>query len=398
MSKQRARWILYGVGSLAVIVVAVFAWVLHHRHVTADARERQKREHEQALGPEVPVVPAKPAAPTRAIVLPGDVRPWRAAAVYARTSGYLVELRVDRGDRVKTGEVLGIVTTPETDRQLGPLLANLATKQAIADRLRPLVPKGVVARQDLDRADADVTQARSEVDRLRALRGENVIRAPYDGIVTRRYVDVGALMPAPTGSTESAEPLVDVADTSRVRVVVYVGQRDAPGIQVGDVVEIARDADPTHPMPARVSRIPTELDLRTRTMWVEADVDNLRGELYPGGFVAVTLRVPAPAGVEIPSDAIALVAGKPSVAVVRANRVHYTAIAVADDDGRVARITRGLKPGDWIAARLSDELADNGPVRPKTPQQQQQEQQQQEQQQSSGGAQARADQPHGASQ
>jgi RND family efflux transporter MFP subunit len=225
------------------------------------------------------------------------------------------------------------------------------------------VPKGVVAQQDLDRAEADVTSVRSEVDRLRALRGENSIRAPFAGTVTRRYVDVGALMPAPTASTQTAQPLVDVADVSRVRVVIYVGQRDAVGIHVGDPVEIARYDDPTHPTAAHITRIPQELELRTRTMWVESDLENPRGVFFPGVFVMVTLHVPAARGVQIPADAIALIDGKATVATVADGHVRFVPIEVADDDGRTARVTRGLEAGQWIASRLSDELADGGVVR-----------------------------------
>jgi len=361
--KHRGRAVLYVTGVVLVVIAVVFVWVLHHRRVTADEEAHAQLQKRQQAGPQVVVTRAQAAPPQRTIVLPGDVRPWRVATVYARVSGYLADLRVDRGDKVERDQILGGVTTPETQRQLAPLLDNLATRRVIADRLRPLVPKGVVSQQDLDRADADVQAAKSEVDRLRALMTETTIRAPFAGIVTRRYVDIGALMPAPTGSTQSAQPLVDVADLSRVRIVVYVGQRDALGINVGDPVEIKRDDDPTHPIQAHVTRIPQELDLRTRTMWVETELDNRKGTFYAGVFVTVTLKVPAPRGVEIPSEAIALTAGKPAVAIVRDGRVHFTPIEVADDDGKTARVTKGVAAGDLIAARLSDELTDNGPVR-----------------------------------
>ena len=360
---KRGRRILYVAGIVAVAVAVLFVLFLRHRHASADSDERDRREAELAKGPEIPIAIAAPAPITRRVVLPGDVRPFRLATVYARVSGYLEELDVDRGDRVTRDQLLGRVTTPETELQLIPLQANLATRRAIADRLRPLVPAGVVSRQDLDRADADVQQAKSEVDRLRALRNFDLIRAPFAGVITNRYVDIGALMPAPTGSTESAQPLVDVADTSIVRVVVYVGQRDATGVRLGDRISISRDDDPLHPIAATVTRIPRELDLRTRTMWVESDIENRSGKLYPGLFVTVALDVPAPNGVVIPSDAISLVKGVPAVAVIRDGRAHFVEIDVADDNGTVARVVKGLAPGDRIAQRISDELVDGGKVR-----------------------------------
>jgi RND family efflux transporter MFP subunit len=355
------------VGVVAVVAIGLFVLIKHHRHSSADDDERRKREEIAAKGPEVPYILATPAPIMRKIVLPGDIRPYQLATVYARVSGYLAELDVDRGDHVEKNRVLGRVTTPETELQLLPLEANLSTKRAIADRLKPLVPAGVVSQQDLDRAIADVQQAKSEVDRLRALKNFDEIRAPFSGVVTKRYVDVGALMPAPTGATSSAQPLVDVADTSRVRVVIYVGQHDATGVQLGDPVSIQRDDDPLHPVKATVTRIPRELDLRTRTMWVEADVDNADGVLYPGLFVTVAMEVPAASGVVIPSDAISLIKGTPAVALMADGKVHFQEIEVADDDGKLARVVNGVKPGDMVAMRISDELIDGGKVRPIDP-------------------------------
>jgi RND family efflux transporter MFP subunit len=364
-SSKRAALILFAVGIVAVVAMALFVVLLHHHHSAADAQERKKREDALAQGPQITVASATKAPPTRTVVLPGDVRAWRLAVVYARVSGYLAELTVDRGDKVDKDQVLGRVTTPETELQLRPLQANLGTKRAIANRLRPLVPKGLVSQQDLDTADANVQQAQSDVDRLEAFKGFEAIRAPFAGTVTQRYVDVGALMPAPTGSTQAAQPLVDIADLSRVRIVVYVGQRDATGIHVGDRASIVRDDDPTHPIIGEVTRIPTDLDLRTRTMWVEIDLDNPGGHFYPGLYVTVTLDVPAAEGVLIPSDAVALIDGKSEVALIKDGVAHFTKIEIADDDGRTARVVAGLRVGDQIAGRISDELRDNGRVRAK---------------------------------
>jgi RND family efflux transporter MFP subunit len=356
---------LFIVGIALVIAMALFVVLLHHHHTKADADERHKREQELAQGPRITVATATKAPPTRTVVLPGDVRAWRLAVVYARVSGYLAELMVDRGDKVTKDQVLGRVTTPETELQLRPLQANLNTKRVIANRLRPLVPKGLVSQQDLDTADANVQQAQSDVDRLEAFKGFEAIRAPFAGTVTQRYVDIGALMPAPTGSTQAAQPLVDIADLSRVRIVVYVGQRDATGIHVGDHASIVRDDDPTHPIAGQVTRIPTDLDLRTRTMWVEIDIDNPDDRFYPGLYVTVTLDVPAAVGVLIPSDAVALIDGKPEVALIKDSVAHFTKVEIADDDGRTARVVAGLEVGDQISSRISDELRDNGRVRAK---------------------------------
>lgn len=364
------RWVLFVVGIAAVLLVGGFLLILHLKHSHADREEREARTKAAEKGPRVSIVEAKVAPVTRKLTLPGDVRAFRQATVYARVSGYLAGLYVDRGDKVKANQVLGRVTTPETEYQLAPLVASYAAKKGIADHLRPLVPKGVVADIDLERADADAQAAKSEVDRLSALTRFNDIRAPFDGVVTQRYVDIGALMPAPTGATSSAQPLVDIADISKVRVVCYVGQRDATGIKVGDDLSIMRDNDPLHPVPAKVTQIPNDLDPRTRTMWVEADVDNKDGAFYPGVFVTMSLDVPAPEGVLVPSDAISLNKGEPVVALIDGDKAHYQIVQIADDDGRTARVIRGLKAGDKLANRVSDEIVEGGRVQPVDPKQQ----------------------------
>jgi RND family efflux transporter MFP subunit len=360
---RRARVVLYVVGAVAAVVAFAFVLLLRHHQHGVDTSERERRLRDQAQGPETIVARARPAPPTRDVVLPGDVQPFRRATVYARASGYLDALLVDRGDRVASGQLLGVITTPETTRQLSPLVASLERKQALVDRMRPLVPAGVVAQADLDRAAADAEATRSDVDRLREIRKFDDIRAPFAGTVTTRYVDVGALMPAPSGATQSAQPLVDVTDLSRVRVVVYVGQRDAVMARSGGKATVVRDDDPLQPVDAVITRTADELDPRTRTMWVEIDLDNPRGLFKVGVYTTVTLHVPAPPGVMIPADAVALIAGKPTVAIVEDGRARYAPIEVADDDGKLVRAISGVQSGQVVASRITDEITDGAVVR-----------------------------------
>ncbi len=366
MKHRRGHAILYVAGTIAVIVVfAVFVGLRVHRH-GAEAKQRHARTMAQALGPAVNVVRATPAPPLRKLVVPAEVLPYQQVDLYAKVAGYLGDLRVDRGDRVKRGELLGVVTTPETDQQLAPLRANLVTRQVIADRLRALVPL-VATQQDLDRADADVQAGQSEVDRLAMVKGFERITAPFDGIITTRYVNVGAMLPAATGSTQASQPLVEVADTSRVRIVAYLGQRDATQVRVGDAVTISRDSDPQHPTLATVSRIPRALDPRTRTMPVEIDIDNADARFYPGVFVLVTLSVPAPSGVIIPSDAIVLVDGKSSVVIADGAKARFSPVVAVDDDGKTARILSGVQAGELVVAQVNYEVTDGGPSQPRLP-------------------------------
>ena len=361
--KRRGRSIVYVAGAFAAIAaIALFVGLRIRRHA-ADAEQRRDRAAAQARGPAVTVVLARRAPRSRTLTLPAEVQAYQQILLYAKVAGYLRELRVDRGDRVKRGELLANVATPETDRQLAPLRANLATLKAIAERYRRLVP-GVATQQDLDHALADVQAAQSEVDRLASVRSFDQIRAPFDGVITTRFVNVGALVPAATGATQSAQPVVELADTSRVRVIVYLGQSDAIQIHEGDAASIAGESDPLHPTTAVVTRISRTLDPRTRSMPVEIDVDNPHDELYPGVFVLVTLTVPAPPGVIVPSDAIVLADGKASVAVVDGTKVRFAAVQVGDDDGKTARVISGVHEGERVVAHVTDEVVDGGTVQP----------------------------------
>jgi RND family efflux transporter MFP subunit len=303
-----------------------------------------------------------PAPPQRTLNLPGDVRAYRQATLYSKVSGYLKEIRVDRGDTVKANDILGVVAAPETDQQLSSLENGLTAKKQIAARLKALVPTGVASQQELDRAEADVHTAQADVDRLVAVRGFDVIRAPFDGTITARYADPGALMPAATGATQSAQPLVDIADESRVRIVVYLGQLDAPFVKDGDPCTVVRDADPSKPIVAKITRTAHALDPRTRTMWVEVELDNKERLFYPGLFVHVALTLAAAPGLIVPADAVFLRGGQPTVAVVADGRAKFTQIQIGDDDGKTVRVLGGLQAGESVALHVGDDVSDGGAV------------------------------------
>jgi RND family efflux transporter MFP subunit len=353
---------LYVLGAVLVAAIAVLVFMLARARHDAAANERAERERAFAAGPPVLVATVAPAPPRRTLNLPGDVRAYRQATLYSKVSGYLKEIRVDRGDNVKQNDILGVVAAPETDRQLSSLENELAAKRAIAARLKALVPTGVASQQELDRAEADVHTVQAEVDRLVAVRGFDVIRAPFDGTITARYADPGALLPAATGATQSAQPLVDIADESRVRVVVYLGQLEAPFVKEGDACTVVRDADPTRPIPAKITRTARALDPRTRTMWVEVELDNHERLLFPGLFVHVEIAVAAPPGLVVPADAVFLRGGAPQVAVIAGGRARFVPVTLGDDDGKSVRVLAGLQAGDEVALHVGDDVSDGGAV------------------------------------
>jgi membrane fusion protein (multidrug efflux system) len=361
-AQRRSGAFLYLLGVLAVGATVVLAGVVVVGRRAAVAAEATNRQHVAAAGISVLVVPATRLPPGRNVTLPGEVKPWRQATLYGKVSGYVQRMLVDKGDAVKQGQLLATLESPETDQQVQSARADLATKSLIADRYTHLAPQGVVAQQELDQASGSVAVAQSELARVAALGAYESIRAPFDGLVTARFVDPGALIPAATGSTSSAQPVFEVTDMSRLRIYVYLGQSDAPFVREGTPVKLESDARPGDVVDAAVTRITRELDPRTRTMLTEIDVDNAHGWAYPGLFVRVSMKVESPSELGIPADAVFLKDGRPEVAVVEGGHVRFRSIEAGDDDGRIVRVLSGVHEGDLVALHAGDEVTDGAPV------------------------------------
>ena len=358
---------LYIGGVLLVGVVLAFGLLALQQRREALAAERAARAHQEQQG--FPVLTARVVAAggSRTVTLPGDVRAFRQVTLYAKVSGYLREIRVDKGDAVAQNALIGVLESPETDQQVLAVEADLAVKQQLEGRYRGLVGRGVVSQQEMERAHADVEAARAELARLQALKAYEMVRAPFAGTITARYVDPGALLPAATGATQSAQPIVDLADMTHLRIFVYVAQSEAPYVRDHDVVQIRGDDDAGLQLEASITRISRALDPRTRTMLAEIDLDNADGAIYPGLFVRVTLQVRSPAGLSIPADAVVMRQGKPQVAVIEQGVAHFRSVRLGDDDGHVVRVLGGLQAGEVVGLHVGDEISEGAAVRPLPP-------------------------------
>jgi RND family efflux transporter MFP subunit len=198
---------------------------------------------------------------------------------------------------------------------------------------------------------------------VKALEAYEFISAPFQGIVTARYVDPGALLPAATAATASAQPLLEVTDMSRVRVYVYLGQPDASFVRDDTPVELSSDVHPGQVLPAKVARISRELDPRTRTMLTEIDLDNQNDWLYPGLYLQVTLSLETPPALMVPSDAVFIRDGKPHVALIEQGRARFVPVVTGEDDGREIRLLGGVREGQMVALHIGDEVSDGVRVR-----------------------------------
>jgi membrane fusion protein, multidrug efflux system len=343
---------------LAILGVIALALVRRAR----EASESRSRTAILAKGTTVQVTQVGVSPSEQVLTLPAEVRGWAQITLYAKVAGYVREIPVDKGTRVKTGELIARLESPATDQAVVAARADLSLKRQLLVRTEALRPDGVVSQQDADNAIAALRVAQANLDQALAQQAYEVIRAPFSGVVTARYVDVGALVPAGTGSTQSVQPVVELADVDRLRVQVYVGQSDASRLQIGDAVSLSSDSDPAHPIEASVSRLAMGIDPRTRTMLCEMDVDNRPMRLFPGQYVRATLRLRSARTPWVPGEALAWRADKLFVALVQDGKVHLRPVQVGDDDGRVVQILAGLQGGETVILNPSAELSDGEPV------------------------------------
>jgi len=331
----------------------------------AEAREREARAVAQDSGPVVRLAQVELSTAERVLGIPGEVRAWNQATLYSKVAGYVRDVLVDKGTRVKKGQLLARLESPETDQQVLGARADLQLKLVQAERARKLRPQGFIAQQDLDNAESALSVSRATLQQLRALQGYEQVRAPFDGVLTARYVDPGALVAAGTSSNQSVQPLFDVADTRTVRVQVYVGQDDAADIRPGVPVSIALPDDPGHPIEAKVTRTSQGIDARTRTMLVEVDVPNDPVRLYPGSYVNVKIRFPGKRAPVVPGDALVWRGDGLFVARLEPeNRIKLVRIQPGEDDGRRVQVLSGLQGGEQVVLNPSAELSDGDKVQP----------------------------------
>jgi RND family efflux transporter MFP subunit len=361
---------------VAAIIIA--AWGIFTRVQT---RAALKQDAEQTSVPVVIVTMAKHSDVGDELVLPGDVQAFVDAPIYARTSGYLKRWYADIGKHVKAGELLAEIETPEVDAQYRQAKADLATAEAnnrlsqtTSQRFQELRKTGLVAQQDVDNAagDAEAKKAQSEsarqnMQRLEQMQGFNRISAPFEGVVTARKIDVGALV---TEGSATGQELFHLSATNRLRIYVQVPQAYASWITPGMAASLTTVERPEQRHPAKVVSTAQSIDATTRTLLTQLDADNPNGELLPGAYSMVHL--PLPSGLKtwrVPSNALLFRGDGLHVATVDAdNKVHLNTVTIGRDYGTVVEILTGVDAQDRIILNPPDSILPGAAVRVRTEQ------------------------------
>lgn len=434
--KKILLWV--GGGLLVLLLIFFVGYIPRHQREKKAAALAKQREQEQ---PEVEVVQVKRTNAPGELTVPGTTTSLTVAFLYARANGYLKRRFVDIGDHVKKGQLLGLIDAPDLDQevdqareQLRQAEAQLVQQQAQLnlnrvtwERWRTLVAKGVFSRQDGDQREADykaqaavvasaernVESYRANLRRVIALQGYERITAPFDGVVTERNTDVGALVgtsgaastapppssQTPTGgsanvgnantggtsgtpnqsstpSTGEAQggPIFAVARYDKLRILVSVPEGYASDVHAGMPARVFVQERPGKPILATVTRIANAIDQNTRTMLAEVDIENKDGSLYPGMYSVVSfVQVRGLSPLVAPGDAVVVRQDKTSIAIVRDQKIQIVPVEIGRDYGPSVEILSGLKEGDLVVSTVTDSVRDGVKVRTRQDQSQEEE-------------------------
>lgn len=369
VSRPKQRVFALAAVALAIAVVAAG---LIDRHLHAE--QLDQRAAEQSV-PTVAVGVPAPAAGS-ALELPARIEAWSRAPIYARVSGYLKQWNVDIGAPVKAGQVLGVIETPDLDQQLLQARAELATARSNAalanttsQRWQALLATDSVSKQEADEKAGDLTAKQSavnalqaNVDRVQALQRYTSLLAPFDGVVTARNTDVGALIGV--GGAPGSELFV-VSDIRRLRVYVNVPQRQVAQVRPGAVARISVPERPGRTYEAKVQSLSQAISTGSGAMLVQLAVDNAAGELLPGGFASVRFDAQAEAaGLSVPPGALIFGKNGVQVAVVdKADRVQLKQVTIARDLGSSVELAAGLGKDDRVIQNPPDGVSHGDQVR-----------------------------------
>lgn len=369
--RGRLRWIALTVGVLAVAAVLT-AGLLPR----LSAKEELKKQARELNVPTVAVIQARRGEGTQELVLPGNIEAYVETPIYARTNGYLTRWLVDIGARVKAGQLLAEIETPEVDDQLQQVRAELTSAQAnyqiaakTAARWNDLAQTGNVSKQDADQANstmqarlAAVESARFNVSRLEKLQAFKRVYAPFSGVITARNVDAGALIGAGGGENRA---LFRIAHSDRLRVFIQVPQANSRDVVPGVAAELTLPELPDRRFPAKLMRTTQAIDPATRSMRAEVDIDNAKGDLLPGAYTQVHLKLQTgrPALV-LPVNTLLFRGDGTQVGVVGPDqRVLLKTVELGRDFGTEIEVISGLEPGDAVILNPSDSIVAGTPVR-----------------------------------
>ncbi len=387
----RFRLAAAGLLLIALIAAGTIPRIVRQREALAAVRESP------VTHPIVSIVYPRMGEPTSTLLLPGNIEPLYTASIYARTEGYIDRRNVDIGARVKAGQVLAVISSPEVDQQLLQAKATLAQSDAALQQARaalqqakanaelarltkerdlPLGEKHAISQQNVDEsvqaynartadvaaaeanitaAQANVTANHANVARLEQLRGFEQVVAPFDGVITARNVERGDLVT--TGSAAAGKPLFNIAQSGTLRIQIDVPQSEAVNIQDNQSAVVTVKEHLGREYVGRVVRSANALDSAARTMLTEVQVDNRDGSLLAGMYAQVKFTLTRQRrSLIIPTSSLMIDHTGMHVLTIQNDKIHFVPVSIGQDMGTQVEILKGLQPTDALVASPSDLL------------------------------------------
>jgi membrane fusion protein, multidrug efflux system len=360
------RYVAGWIGAVAIALIATAGFVL-----ARDLRlENQSAElaREAAAGQHVLVAQVGHSPRIREIRLPATTRGFDETRIYAKVPGYLKTVKVDKGDRVRAGQLLAVIESPETDQQVRNAQAAYRLARVTDDRNRILLRQGVIPQQTEDESRSALQQTKATLEQMRAMQGYERITAPFDGIITARNVDPGHLIPEATNASAVTDAIFQIARMAPLRIYSYVPQNLALFIRNGDSATITFNEYPGRKFSGSITRHPEALATDSRTMLVEVDLPNKDQALYPGMYGTADFVVKVPAGVPlVPDDALIFRDNKTYVPLVRDDRLLLAEVTLGYDNGVQVEITGGdVRADDMVALNVGQAARNGQHVQPVT--------------------------------
>ena len=363
--RQRKPWLV-----LTIVLIAVATVFLLGVWSRVKASTVLKAETAQVARPAVSVVSPKQTAPAQEIILPGNVQPFITSPIYARTNGYLRKWYFDIGAHVKQGQLLAVIETPEVDQQLqqsfsnlNTAKANLALAETTKNRYQGLLKDSAVSQQMVDNAvgsynanRATVEANEANVKQLQAMQSFEKIYAPFDGVITARNTDIGDLINSGSSGGVKTD-LFHIAQPGTLRVYVNVPEEYSQGVKTGMTADLSLAEFPGRKFEGKLVRTSDDINMTTRTLLIEVDVDNPAGTLLTGSYAEVHLAVPSQASTYLlPVNTLIFRSEGLRVGIVKDGKVVLTAVTPGHDFGNEIEIVSGLKSDDQVIINPPDSI------------------------------------------
>jgi membrane fusion protein, multidrug efflux system len=362
---RRTKWTFHALWTALAAVVLIAAVGVVMVRGEAIRTQREDLVQQASRGQRVLVTQLVRRPETRDILLPGEIHGYYETPIYAKINGYIKNMLVDKGSRVRAGQLVATIESPETDQQTRNAKATYEIAAITDRRYQQLVRGQVVPQQTADESHAQMLETYATWRSYVATQQYERVLAPYDGMITARNLNPGALVGNGSASDTSTPAIFQMATLKPLRVYLYLPQPFSPFVRDGDQAAITVSEYPDRDFVGTVTRHPEALDQNTRTMQIEVDLPNDDLALYPGMYATVKITIHgSKTSPRVPDEALIFNNDNTFVPVIHDNRIHLVKVTLGLDDGTNCEVTRGLSGDETVALGMGQTAHEGDLVQP----------------------------------